>query len=206
MNFGPRSGLLNLAGPFGARVGAKMKPKTLLSIFLLAATILILTGIAVIQSERSASAADDKFDIPALVYNITALEKLRWTIKNSDNPRAILEACMLRMTLSEHFMSAQQLLNNLDNMNSAQPQSIKKKSVNNADTDPKSTKNITPAPRSTGTGLFNSQQNTQAPAADVEPESAKIMEAQKVPVYTTPERAADVMGVLYKRRLFLDKI
>ena len=44
-----------------------------------------------------------------------------------------------------------------------------------------------------------------APAADVEPESAKIMEAQKIPVYTTPKRAGDVMGVLYKRKIFLDK-
>jgi acyl-CoA synthetase (NDP forming) len=44
------------------------------------------------------------------------------------------------------------------------------------------------------------------PAADVEPESAKIMEAQRVPVYTTPERAADVMAILYKRKLYLDKI
>jgi len=44
------------------------------------------------------------------------------------------------------------------------------------------------------------------PAADVEPESAKVMEAQRVPVYTTPGRAADVMGILYKRKLFLDKI
>jgi acyl-CoA synthetase (NDP forming) len=44
------------------------------------------------------------------------------------------------------------------------------------------------------------------PAADVEPESAKVMEAQRVPVYTTPERAADVMGVLYKRKLYLDKL
>jgi acyl-CoA synthetase (NDP forming) len=44
------------------------------------------------------------------------------------------------------------------------------------------------------------------PAADVEPESAKVMEAQRVPVYTTPERAADVMGVLYRRKLFLDKV
>jgi acyl-CoA synthetase (NDP forming) len=44
------------------------------------------------------------------------------------------------------------------------------------------------------------------PAADVEPDSAKIMEAQGVPVYTTPERAADVMGVLYNRKLFLDKM
>jgi len=27
-----------------------------------------------------------------------------------------------------------------------------------------------------------------------------------VPVYTTPERAADVMGVLHKRKLYLDKV
>ncbi len=44
------------------------------------------------------------------------------------------------------------------------------------------------------------------PAVDVEPDSAKIMEAHGVPVYTTPERAADVMSVLYRRKLFLDKV
>jgi acyl-CoA synthetase (NDP forming) len=44
------------------------------------------------------------------------------------------------------------------------------------------------------------------PAADVEAESAKIMEAQRIPVYTTPERAADVMGVLWRRKLYLDKL
>jgi len=44
------------------------------------------------------------------------------------------------------------------------------------------------------------------PSADVEPESAKIMEKARVPVYTTPERAADVMGVLYRRKQYLDKI
>ena len=44
------------------------------------------------------------------------------------------------------------------------------------------------------------------PAADVEPESAKIMEAQKIPVYTTPERAADVMGMLYKRKIYVRKV
>ncbi|MCW4036842.1 MAG: CoA-binding protein [Candidatus Bathyarchaeota archaeon] len=43
------------------------------------------------------------------------------------------------------------------------------------------------------------------PAADVEPESARIMEARRIPVYTTPERAADVMGVLHRRKLYLDK-
>ncbi|MBN1683102.1 CoA-binding protein [Candidatus Bathyarchaeota archaeon] len=44
------------------------------------------------------------------------------------------------------------------------------------------------------------------PAADVEPESAKILESKRIPVYTTPARAADVMGVLYRRKLYLDKV
>lgn len=44
------------------------------------------------------------------------------------------------------------------------------------------------------------------PSADVAGESAKILEAQRVPVYTTPERAADVMGVLYRRKQYLDKV
>ncbi len=44
------------------------------------------------------------------------------------------------------------------------------------------------------------------PSADVAGESAKILEAQRVPVYITPERAADVMGVLYRRKLYLDKV
>lgn len=44
------------------------------------------------------------------------------------------------------------------------------------------------------------------PAADVAGASAKILEKERVPVYTTPKRAADVMGVLYKRKKYLDKI
>ena len=43
------------------------------------------------------------------------------------------------------------------------------------------------------------------PAADIEAEAAKIMEEARIPVYTTPERAADVMSVLYKRKLYLDR-
>ena len=50
------------------------------------------------------------FDIPALVYNVTLFEKLRWPVKNSDNPRALLEAAILRLALSEHFMSVTELL------------------------------------------------------------------------------------------------
>lgn len=52
----------------------------------------------------------DNFDIPGLVYNIAIFEKLRWPIKNSDNPRALLEAALLRVALSEHFMSIPDLL------------------------------------------------------------------------------------------------
>ena len=44
------------------------------------------------------------------------------------------------------------------------------------------------------------------PSADVAGASAKILETSNVPVYTTPERAADVMGVLYRRKLYLDKV
>ena len=44
------------------------------------------------------------------------------------------------------------------------------------------------------------------PAADVAGASAKILEKERVPVFTTPERAADVMGVLYRRKLYLDKV
>lgn len=52
----------------------------------------------------------DAFDIPAIVYNVTLFEKLRWPVKNSDNPRALLEAAVLRLALSEHFMSVPELL------------------------------------------------------------------------------------------------
>lgn len=50
------------------------------------------------------------FDIPAIVYNISLFEKLRWPVKNSDNPRALLEASLLRVALAEHFMSIPELL------------------------------------------------------------------------------------------------
>ncbi|AQT67423.1 DNA polymerase III subunit gamma/tau [Anaerohalosphaera lusitana] len=68
--------------------------------------LLILT-----PSERDTlSKLSEKFDIPGLIYNITALEKLRWTIKNSETPRALLEASILRFALSEHFLGVEQLL------------------------------------------------------------------------------------------------
>ena len=69
-------------------------------------SLLILT-----QTEKDAlSKIADGFDIPSIVYNVTLFEKLRWPVKNSDNPRALLEAAILRLALSEHFMSVPELL------------------------------------------------------------------------------------------------
>jgi DNA polymerase-3 subunit gamma/tau len=83
--------------------------------------LLVLTK----QEREKISEVADKFDVPALIYSITALEKMRWTVKNSENARALLEASLLRLALSEHFLSAEKLL--------AQ---IKKKTVAPADSTP----------------------------------------------------------------------
>ena len=61
------------------------------------------------QRKRSAELAE-KFDIAGLVYNITALEKVRWSVKNTDTPRALLDALLLRFALSEHFLNVDDLL------------------------------------------------------------------------------------------------
>jgi len=84
--------------------------------------ILILTAE---QKKRVAELAE-KFDAAALIYNITALEKLRWALKNSDTPRALLEASLLRFALSEHFLNVEALLSQLQTGSST---AIKKKIV-----------------------------------------------------------------------------
>jgi len=61
------------------------------------------------QKEKAVELAK-KFDAAGLIYNITALEKLRWAIKNSDTPRALLDASLLRFALSEHFLNVDQLM------------------------------------------------------------------------------------------------
>ncbi len=68
--------------------------------------LLILTA----EQRKRTSELAEKFDTAALVYNITTLEKLRWSIKNSDTPRALLEALLLRFALSEHFLNVDDLL------------------------------------------------------------------------------------------------
>jgi DNA polymerase-3 subunit gamma/tau len=65
------------------------------------------------QQRNRASELAEKFDVAALVYNISTLEKLRWAIKNSDTSRALLEASLLRFALSEHFLNVDELLSHL---------------------------------------------------------------------------------------------
>jgi DNA polymerase-3 subunit gamma/tau len=68
--------------------------------------LVILTA----EQKEKAKALAQKFDAAALIYAITALEKLRWTIRNSDTPRALLDASLLRFALSEHFINVDELI------------------------------------------------------------------------------------------------
>jgi len=62
------------------------------------------------QQRKRAEELAQKFDIAGLVYNITTLEKLRWSLKNSDSARPLLEASIIRLAMSEHFLNVDQLL------------------------------------------------------------------------------------------------
>ncbi|MHC4474517.1 MAG: DNA polymerase III subunit gamma/tau [Planctomycetota bacterium] len=86
------------------------------------------TELLVLTAEQRKRAAElaEKFDVAALVYNITALEKLRWSIKNSDSPRALLDALLVRFALSEHFLNVDALLSQLQGGRSGP---IKKKPI-----------------------------------------------------------------------------
>lgn len=72
------------------------------------------------QRQRVAELSE-KFDVAALIYSITALEKIRWSVKNTENPRALLEALLLRFALAEHFLNVEALLSQV-----ASGQSLKK--------------------------------------------------------------------------------
>jgi len=67
--------------------------------------LLVLTG----QERQRLGELAEAFDTPALVYAVTALERQRWTIRNSETARALLEALLMRLTLSEHFIGVDQL-------------------------------------------------------------------------------------------------
>ncbi len=90
--------------------------------------ILALTG----EQQKRTSELAEKFDTAGLVYNITALEKLRWALKNSDTPRALLDALMLRFALSEHFLNVDELMSRLQG---GPAPAVKKKGPTNVKTE-----------------------------------------------------------------------
>jgi DNA polymerase-3 subunit gamma/tau len=85
------------------------------------------------QRKRTGELAE-KFDTAALIYNITALERLRWALKNSDTPRALLEATLLRFALAQHFLNVDELMSQLKGGATAavkkkEPKSLKTKVI-----------------------------------------------------------------------------
>jgi DNA polymerase-3 subunit gamma/tau len=89
--------------------------------------LLILTA----EQRKRAVELAEKFDVAGLVYNITALEKLRWSVKNTDTPRALLDALLVRFALSEHFLNVDALLSRLQGGSAPAP--IKKKQIESSD-------------------------------------------------------------------------
>ena len=85
------------------------------------------------EHRKHAGELAEMFDIAGLVYNITTLEKLRWTIKNSETARALLEASLLRLALSEHFLNVDSLLSQapMGQAKSSPVSPIKKNEVTN---------------------------------------------------------------------------
>ena len=104
--------------------------------------VLVLTA----EEKKQVSEIAQGFDVPSLIYNITALEKLRWTLRSSETSRALLEALVLRLALSEHFMSLAQLSARAGAIPSAA--GVKKKSIvaNTAPNTPASTASTQQSP------------------------------------------------------------
>jgi len=75
------------------------------------------SGQVVLTSEQKERVKDlaEKFDVASIVYAITSLEKVRWSVKSSDTPKALLESLLVRFALSEHFMNVDELLSRIEN-------------------------------------------------------------------------------------------
>jgi DNA polymerase-3 subunit gamma/tau len=118
------------------------------------------------EQRKHTSELAEKFDIAALVYNITALEKLRWTIKNSETARALLEACLLRFALSEHFLNVDALLAQLQNgtVKKKEQKSVKPEASSRTRTTNHESPNINPPTQATShkqQAKTDSQRNRQ---------------------------------------------
>ena len=91
------------------------------------------------QQKKRAEQLAEKFDVAGLVYGITTLEKLRWSLKNTDAARPLLEATIIRLAMSEHFLNVDQLL-------SQSPQTPDKKKVTSNNLPPAAAQEQQPRP------------------------------------------------------------
>ncbi len=127
--------------------------------------LLILTG----GQREKANELAQKFDAAALIYNITALEKLRWSIKNSDTPRALLDASLLRFALSEHFLNVDELLSRASGGPAAA--AVKKKAPIVPPAAPVESK---PAPRPSATPALPQEEEWELGSRPDEPKAAAV--------------------------------
>jgi DNA polymerase-3 subunit gamma/tau len=132
--------------------------------------LLILTA----EQKKRTSELAEKFDTAALVYNINALEKLRWVLKNSDTPRALLEASLLRFALSEHFLNVDQLILQLQGRSTG---NVKKK----IQTGVRNNTNSEPQKYTTPELSSQAQQEISNEQQAVGHEPRKLSEPQEIP-------------------------
>jgi len=141
--------------------------------------LLILTD----EQKEHVTKLAEKFDVAALVYNITTLEKMRWSVKNSDTARALLEACLLRFALSEHFMNVDTLLSQL---NSGSDKQLKKnKTVEKLKTEQSSAANKPQITSNNNRVLSIENQVAKTPIKEIKTSSRKKNEIINDPAVKT---------------------
>ena len=74
-------------------------------------------------STKDLQSQAQQFDPAALTQDITVLEELRRTIRQSQAGRALLDATLVRMALADQFSSIEQLLNRVDGQTGGGPKS-----------------------------------------------------------------------------------
>jgi DNA polymerase-3 subunit gamma/tau len=147
--------------------------------------LVILTA----DQKEKAKALAQKFDAASLIYTITALEKLRWTIRNSDTPRALLDASLLRFALSEHFMNVDDLMSRAQG---GAPAAVKKKAPIEAEPVAKVPVPHAPPSRSSPPAPQKAEPEAEAWQLNLEPSGPKAPSAPANLVESWPEILAAI--------------
>ncbi len=157
------------------------------------------------------------FDVPWLVFAITALERLRWTLRNSETARALLEAALLRLAMSEHFISLDALTEQLRGTAgpTATPADIKKKTVASSGSPSLFQNNGSPPPaaeRTTGIPSHPADRADSDPTHGLWPRLVEKIQAQnsQSAVFFSQARPAglqnDILTIHFSSPLALDMV